>query len=297
MIQVINLCAGLANRMFQYAFYLNLKKRGVNALMADNSIVKELKHEDVSITDIFPNVKYSKASPFLIFILGGGNDIFSRALRTRLKLYSPFFQRTGAEDGFKASILNLNHIAFHSGVYQSELYFKESENAIRESFLFKEFANHSENQLLQLKIQSENSIAIHVRKGKDYCNGKPYQNTCPIEYYQKAITYIKEHVLNPVFYVFTDNPIWVKENLGKTLDYTLIDWNPAVGYGNHFDMQLMSCAKHNIIANSTYSWWGAWLNPNPDKIVIGPKQWFNPEDEKFNQKEDLQIIPESWIKI
>ena len=76
-----------------------------------------------------------------------------------------------------------------------------------------------------------------------------------------------------------------------------MNWNPAIGFGNHFDMQLMSYAKHNIIANSTYSWWGAWLNKNPNKIVIAPKQWFNPNIEKFNRIKDLQIIPESWIAL
>ena len=77
-----------------------------------------------------------------------------------------------------------------------------------------------------------------------------------------------------VLYVFTDNPKWVKENL-QDIDYELIDSNPITGWGNHFDMQLMTKCKHNIIANSTYSWWGAYLNMNVDKIVIAPQRWFN----------------------
>ncbi|MDO4975094.1 MAG: alpha-1,2-fucosyltransferase, partial [Alphaproteobacteria bacterium] len=77
-------------------------------------------------------------------------------------------------------------------------------------------------------------------------------------------------------------------------EYTLINWNPTNGWGNHFDMQLMSNAKHNIIANSTYSWWGAWLNQNPGKIVIGPLYWFNPKCKLANIN---HIIPHTWIKL
>lgn len=77
-------------------------------------------------------------------------------------------------------------------------------------------------------------------------------------------------------------------------DYTLINWNPTIGKGNHYDMQLMSAAKHNIIANSTYSWWGAWLNNNPNKIIIAPEYWFNPKSNLANVN---HIIPAEWIKL
>ena len=145
-------------------------------------------------------------------------------------------------------------------------------------------------------MQNENSIAIHIRKGKDYLDGTPYKNTCSIDYYINAINYIKSQISDPIFYVFTDNPTWVENNLKRHINYSLIDWNPAIGYGNHYDMQLMSYAKHNIIANSTYSWWGAWLNANSNKIVIGPKEWFNPNIKEFYYK-DLQILPDQWIKL
>ena len=111
MVQIVYLCAGLANRMFQYAFYLSLKSKGYITKIADNSIVKELKHEDVLITDIFPNVHYEKASILQIFFMGGGNDVFSRVIRNRLKIHSPFYERTSAQDGFKKELFeNLSTI-------------------------------------------------------------------------------------------------------------------------------------------------------------------------------------------
>lgn len=81
---------------------------------------------------------------------------------------------------------------------------------------------------------------------------------------------MKEKLQHPKFYVFTDNVDWVKENF-QEIEYTLLKGNPADGYGNHFDMQLMSLCKHNIISNSTYSWWSAFLNQNPGKVVIAPE--------------------------
>lgn len=297
MTQVVYLCAGLANRMFQYAFYLSLKKRGYKVKIADNSRVKELKHEDVSISEIFPNVHYEKASNIQIFLLGGSNDIFSRIIRNRVKIFSPFYIRTAAQEGFKSCLFKLKHSAFHSGVFQSEKYFENVKEQVRYAFQFQPFLPHSKNYELMNKMKNENSVAIHIRKGNDYLTGLPYINTCGVEYYKKAIDYIKLNIDNPIFYVFTDNPQWVTKYLGCYIPYKLVNWNPAIGFGNHFDMQLMSYAKHNIIANSTYSWWGAWLNKNPHKIVIAPKQWFNPNVEKFNRIKDLQIIPESWIAL
>ena len=139
MIQIIYLCAGLANRMFQYAFYLSLKEKGYKVKVADNSIVKEWKHEDVSINEIFANVHYEKANKFQIFLMGGGNDILSRALRNRLKIYSPFYERTSAKDGFRKELFEMKHPAFHSGVFQSEKYFENIKENVRYAYRFTPF--------------------------------------------------------------------------------------------------------------------------------------------------------------
>jgi hypothetical protein len=116
---------------------------------------------------------------------------------------------------------------------------------------------------------------------------------CSKEYYDRSVAYVMEHVEIPVFYLFTDNSDWVKENI-LDFEYVLVDWNSTSGKRNFRDMQLMSCAKHNIIANSTYSWWGAWLNPNPDKIVIAPEPWFNPNIEYYKRN---SVVADWWIKM
>ena len=140
---------------------------------------------------------------------------------------------------------------------------------------FVPFADKS-NILLQQEMRSCQSVAIHVRKGNDYRTRSWYVGTCPAEYYRKAVAMFREKLSAPRFYVFTDNPAWVRENF-TDFPYTLVEGNPTSGYGSHFDMQLMSSCQHNIISNSTYSWWGAFLNPNPGKSVVLPRVWFNPE--------------------
>lgn len=148
------------------------------------------------------------------------------------------------------------------------------------SFTFLPF-DELKNIEVAAKMSQENSVAIHLRKGDDYMQSELMgKGLCTVDYYMKAIDYMRKHINNPHFYVFTDNPCWVKDNLPE-FEYMLVDWNEVSGKRNFRDMQLMSCAKHNIIGNSTYSWWAAWLNANQDKIVVGPKRFFNPINSFF----------------
>ena len=110
-----------------------------------------------------------------------------------------------------------------------------------------------------------------------------------IEYYEKAINYVKNKIEGPVFFIFSNDIDWCKENFSFEEAY-FVDWN--IGEKSFRDMQLMSSCKHNIIANSSFSWWGAWLNNNLDKIIIAPSKWLN--DERVDIDD---IIPEGWIKI
>lgn len=119
-----------------------------------------------------------------------------------------------------------------------------------------------------------NSVSLHVRRG-DYVRNSRTNAThgvCSIEYYQSAIEYILERVKHPILYVFSDDIEWVKQNLRTHLPTEYIDHNQ--GAASHFDMRLMSLCRHHVIANSSFSWWGAWLNPDPNKIVIAPRKWF-----------------------
>jgi hypothetical protein len=174
------------------------------------------------------------------------------------------------------------------GFFQSEKNFLEITPQIRQEFTFKkEFFDERVKQLAQI-LQKENSVSIHVRRG-DYVNNKKtnkYHGTCPVEYYQRAIKLILDKTENPTFYIFTDDKKWASENFPNITNIS------KVKAEDYEEMYLMSLCKHNIIANSSFSWWGAWLNQNSDKIIVAPEKWVN---KKPNPHKN--IIPEIWIKI
>ncbi|WP_417427757.1 alpha-1,2-fucosyltransferase [Halpernia sp.] len=177
------------------------------------------------------------------------------------------------------------------GYFQSEKYFIKYEEQIREDFKIISLLKKETTEILKI-INTQNSISLHIRRG-DYVNN-PVANlvhgTCDLNYYYKAITIIKEKIENPVFFIFSDDINWAKENLKIEDKIYFVDFNDAST--NYEDLKLMSSCKHNIIANSSFSWWGAWLNNNKNKIVIAPNKWFNVD---YHNATD--IIPESWLKI
>ena len=289
--KVIRMSAGLANRMLQYTYALYLKKKGYDVYVDNNYKATKWKMEDIEWNRIFPNATLRQASSSLIFKYGGSYSTIDKIRRH----YLPFLSSVWISENAVSIPTgeDLKKFNYFTGVYQNAGIAEAVENVVKGLFHFSDFEVGSKNAELAMNMRSENSVAIHLRKGKDYMKNEAFANTCPLEYYLKAVDIINDRVKDPVFYVFTDNPDWVKENL-KGIDYTLVEGNPAIGWGNHFDMQLMSCCKHNIIANSTYSWWGAFLNDNPDKIVIDPKYWFNPMIENYRKRENNTAC-NGWI--
>ncbi len=287
---IVNMACGLANRMFQYSYYLFLKHKGYNVKVDFYNSAK-LAHEKVSWNDIFPKAKIKQASFFDVLKSGGGSDLFSKVRRKYLPILSSVVNMPTA---FDANLPDENKkLQYIIGVFQNANMVEAVEDDVKRCFKFQPFADER-NINLQKEMQSCESVAIHVRKGKDYAQRIWYQNTCPIEYYQKAIRLISEKVNSPKLYVFTDNPEWVKEHF-KDFPYTLVEGNPASGWGSHFDMQLMSVCKHNVISNSTYSWWSAFLNEHNEKIVIGPKVWFNPDScSEFTSE---RILCKDWLSV
>lgn len=288
---VIRLHSGLANRMFQYAYYLYLQQKGYDVRMDSKSYRIFHVHEDVDWQRIFPHAKMREASAWTIKRYGGGSDLISKVRRhvphasqVWWRMKNPTFRLPTEEE--------LRKRPYIIGFFQRADMVEQVEERIRKDLQYVPFEPNSPYAELAQKLASEESVAIHVRKGKDYSVLPYFHNTCPESYYAHAIEYMKQHLKSPRFYVFTENPEWVKQHLPG--DYECIGTGITSGWGNHFDMQLMSCCKHNIIANSTYSWWGAYLNPNLDKIVILPKYWFNPK--LYPDPEDA-LQAKGWISL
>ena len=176
------------------------------------------------------------------------------------------------------------------GHFQNEKYFKQYKTIIRKEFTFKHPLKEQNLQIAQ-QMEKSNSVAIHIRRG-DYVTDSNFA-LCTKEYYQEAMDSIRKEVENPVFFIFSQDFDWINENLTFDKEEVhFIDWNK--GKDSYIDMQLMSLCKHNIIANSSFSWWAAWLNKNPEKRIFAPARWFRKEE----RNEDLKdFYPQGWKMI
>lgn len=287
MYAIVSMACGLANRMFQYCYYLYLKEIGWQ-VKVDFYRKCKLPHENVEWERIFPMATFQQASISDVLIKGGGAYWLSQIRRRFLPWTTQIFEMPTA---FTVEYPSKNG-QYVIGVFQNADMVEAVKDKILHVFTFQPFCSGMNFHLMNEMQNNQQSVGIHVRKGKDYMSRVLYQNTCKVEYYRKAIAYLKEKLSQPKFYVFTDSPEWVKKYF-TFFDYTMITGNPCIGWGSHFDMQLMSYCHHNIISNSTYSWWGAFLNKNEHRIVICPRVWFNPE--YCQEWESTPIRCQDWI--
>lgn len=180
-------------------------------------------------------------------------------------------------------------LSIYQGYWQTDLYFKKIAPEIRNVFCFDTDRLNQKSRDLADRICSCISVSIHVRRG-DYLSEKNqgiYRNICTPDYYKESVRLLRKRLPkeNICFFVFSDDPVWVKENMPLE-NAIIVDWNRRSDSWQ--DMYLMSVCHHHIIANSSFSWWGTWLNPREDKIVIAPYRW-------YNDRVAPDILPEGWI--
>lgn len=286
------LSGGLGNQMFQYAAAKALAKRLDTHLFFDlYNLTKKTKMTARSYElDIF-NIDVSCKSTIKGKILIKGRPFIQKhrvafqhlgfLTDTYALLYEPVFR------SIKGNITM-------SGYFQSERYFENIRAEIQNDFEFKVQLD-DKNKDIANQIINTQSVAIHIRRGDYITDKNANQNfaVCDAEYYRNAISYIKEKIPQPSFYIFSEDMEWAKNNIDFG-DYpsSYINWNK--GKDSYRDMQLMSLCRHNVIANSSFSWWAAWLNKNVDKIVVAPSIWFKDEDK--NKLLD-DFYPSRWTKI
>ena len=172
------------------------------------------------------------------------------------------------------------------GYFQVARYYEPIRKRLVKDIVPRQKPNQQNQKILDL-IHKTNSVSIHVRRG-DYVKLQHIHGLCDLDYYARAIKFIAEHVTDPHFFIFSDDPQWVTDNLKLDVPCTFVDINH--GRDSAWDMWLMANCKHNIIANSSFSWWGAWLNQNSDKIVVAPVQW-------FADGQLTDIVPPTWQRI
>lgn len=270
---IINLTGGLGNQMFQYAFgrYLAIKHDTELKYHFTNALFNT---QRTFALDVF-NIQGSSATKQDLYLLGiAQNRYINRVLyllddRYHLQLNKHIITQH-APYKFDNSLRNTPDNRYVQGYFADERYFKEIEDVLRNEFTPKKQLDEKNINIIEA-IKKENSVSVHVRRG-DYITNKTNALSIGfvgIDYYVNSINTIKKTISNPSFYVFSDDIQWCKENLTPLAHkITFIDHNK--GSSSYKDLLLMSACKHSIIANSTFSWWGGWLNQNINKIVIHP---------------------------
>lgn len=291
---LIKLQGGLGNQMFQYAFGSVIAKQNKTKLIIEDSIYNIVEKKEGYTPrnfelSIFNNeYVFAKKKDVSLF----ASLSFIHKIKRKLKLnYPKKFNEEEFEYSEKAN--SLQKPVFAIGYFQSFKYFKGFEDYIKSLFVFSEDKLSKENIDLIASFKKKNTIAVHIRRG-DYISdivANQFHGSCSFEYYMQAISVLSVKVLSPTFVFFSDDSEWVKENF-ETLPFDKIFIDHNTDSDSWVDMYLMSICSHNIIANSSFSWWGAWLNANSEKIVIAPKKWFQGREININS-----IIPEEWIKI
>lgn len=283
---IVKLCGGLGNQLFQYALGRHLAGLNQTELQFDASLldkphdwtyrkyglgafnIKATQATEVEIRQMTGCFRFSKWSRVL-------------GLTSKRHFIEPHFH-------FCPSILKLKGSFYLDGYWQSEKYFSDIAAHIREE-LTPTFTLSKSLESIIKQIAEVNSISIHIRRG-DYLKvskANRYLKPCDTTYYQKAIDCIAKKMDKPTFFVFSDDMAWVKQNLKLPFPTHYIEGNTP-----QEDLLLMASCQHHIIANSTFGWWGAWLNPDPYKIVIAPQQWF--ATERFNTQD---LLPDTWIRL
>ncbi len=291
--KIVTIKGGLGNQMFCYAFALSLQERYKNDVVKldVSSFKNDPFNRNYELENVFGSIlplatpqelrklTWYSSSPFIKRLL---RKLFGNK---KTEYIEPKLFTYWGDQAF-----SIPGNCFYWGSWQNEKYFRDYQSVVRKALQFKKELGEKNSRLLQ-EIKNTQSVSIHVRRD-DYIKIPTYQGICELPYYQKAISFIKEHVENPHFYIFSTDTQWCVDNLKALIPegrFTMVNWNSADD--SYKDMQLMAQCKHNIIAHSSFSWWSAWLNQNPNKIVVCPKKWVNMD----NIDETPQL--DEWIKI
>lgn len=275
---ITKLYGGLGNQMFQYAAGLAVARRLAAPLFVDTTWFDPRRHPP-------------EAPPLRVYELDafGISETIPLRARLRMNLRRPaVFAEAGF--GYQPEIETLRGDVVLDGHWQSYRYFESVAGEVREAFRFPSPASATGRRLLE-RIAGANTVAVHVRRGDYVANPKlarKFGVLSPV-YYGEAAARIDHRAGDPEFLVFSDEIDWCRRNIALDGGRTTFVEGTA---GAHEDMLLMSRCRHHIVANSSFSWWGAWLGAEPDQVVVAPARWFN--DPPVDTSD---LIPDGWLRI
>ena len=289
---IVKIMGGLGNQMFQYAAGRRLAAFHNALLRLDISDFVDYNLHNYGLSAF--NIKESIATPAEIqFLKEPESSSFKKKLKKLLRQPSKLGITHIREKQyhFGPEILTMHDSVYLDGYWQSEKYFGDIADIIRNEFTVT-LPQSDKNMELAQQITSCESVSLHVRRG-DYVTDEKtntIHGTCDLAYYEHCIERLTKKIPAPHFFIFSDDPEWTEKNLKMTHPATFVSHNGSEK--NYEDLRLMSQCRHHIIANSSFSWWGAWLGQHRNAIVYAPKRWFN--SPSFNTQD---LLPDAWTRI
>jgi hypothetical protein len=290
---IVKLLGGLGNQMFQYATGRAVAIRLGTALLLDTSAFEQydLRRYELGAFAIEARVATSND-----LARAGGNPALPSWLRRLGRvagLTRPAALYKEAAFTYEENILHVCAPVHLDGYWQSERYFLDVAGKLRKEFTLTQPLDEANLRILdKIRDPVSQAVSLHIRRGDYVSNAHTAQfhGVCTLDYYRSAVDLISARVSNPHFFVFSDDPDWVRDNLSLDHLMTVVAVNSADR--GVLDMTLMMSCRHHVIANSSFSWWGAWLNPHEDKIVVAPKRWFSGAS-----LDTRDLIPSSWVRL
>lgn len=289
---IIRLQGGLGNQLFQYAFGVYLSKLYKSSVYLDKFLLEN--HHLNDTPRQYELGAYALSSNLLTESERKKFKILNPSLMTRflairnIKLLNVSYINEDEYEEGRRSFYS-DSILVVQGFWQNVNYVEQVRNDMRDLFYSYQTSNQNLKEIIS-KFKNSSSVAIHVRRG-DYVSNAgaaKFHALCDMSYYKRAIEKIKTVVTAPIFYIFTDDASWVDGQFqGLNINYEII--SSSYLFNHHDELFAMAHCKHNIIANSSFSWWGAWANKNLDKFVIAPKIWH-----KSSDSPPLNLLPKEW---
>lgn len=298
---IIRMTGGLGNQMFQYALYLKLTSLGREVKMDDKTQYEGPDARPIMLWCF--DISYPEASVEEIETLTDGCMAFSHRIKRKIfgRKSLEYFEESC---NFDPKVLEKTPV-YLTGYFQSEKYFQDMKEQVRQAFNFSHRIWEGLDGTLrekvrgyQKEIENSTAVAVHIRRGDYLNNEEAYGNICTERYYRKAIELIKNKYPEAFFFFFSNDPAWVRKWVEREYPqdfcFEVIEGtDESLGY---LDLFLMSRCKHHIIANSSFSWWGAWLDPDRAKTVIAPSKWHNGRDYRdIYTREMLRVTPDGEL--
>jgi hypothetical protein len=289
--------SGLGNQLFQYAIGRQISLNNNTDLRLDTSFYVHQNLRSYKLNKFNIKADIAAEKEVAEFLSPYKSLALQAKIYRRLNKFIPKYKRRYFNEAawweYEPDLFRVGNNTYLDGYWQHYKYFENLDKRIIEELTLKDKYPILAEQLLADVIENEYSVSLHIRRG-DYIsdiNANKLMGVLPISYYLQAMKMFKEKIKSPTFYVFSDDLTWASKSLREVGVIHLVDI--ANGEQEHLELDLMSKCRHNIIANSSFSWWGAFLNRNPKKIVVAPHKWVIPND--INAKIKLQFP--SWVTI